>query len=250
MSKAAGYIPYEPQLHPVQWGDGIWTVDGPEVAYTLSGMTIPCPTRMTIVRLADGKVWLHSPIAFSPDLLASIEAIGPVAVVVAPNTLHHLFFAAWAKACPDAALFAAPGLGPRFGDAIANRPVAVLEDQLAASWRADIDLHVIELGTFCEAVFHHRASGTLIVTDLMQNFEARRVRNLLVRLILMAGGATGPNGRPSIEIRFAARRHRAALRRGVEQMLAWQPRSVILSHGLCYREDAMKEIKRAFAWID
>ena len=246
MSQAPGYMPYEPQLRPVQWSAGIWTVDGPEVAYRLSGMTIPCPTRMTVIRLADGSVWVHSPIACEPDLLAAIQAIGPVAAVIAPNTLHDLFFAAWAKACPDAALFASAGLS----DAIADRPATVLGDQPAAAWRDEIDVHVIDLGTFVEAVFHHRASGTLIVTDLMQNFEARRVRNPIVRLILMAGGATGPNGRPSIEIRFAARRHRAALRRGVEQMLAWQPRSVILSHGLCYRENAMQEIERAFAWLD
>jgi hypothetical protein len=36
------------------------------------------------------------------------------------------------------------------------------------------------------------------------------------------------------------------LRAGVEQMLAWEPSGIILSHGACYRTDAATEIKRAF----
>jgi hypothetical protein len=81
----------------------------------------------------------------------------------------------------------------------------------------------------------------------MQNFEARRIRNPLVRAVMVLGGAAGPNGRPSIEIRMAALRHRAALREGVRQMLAWQPSGIILSHGACYRAAASAQIRRAFA---
>lgn len=51
-----GYLPYEPQCRPVAWADDVWIVDGPEVGYRLAGLTVPCPTRMTVVRLADGTV--------------------------------------------------------------------------------------------------------------------------------------------------------------------------------------------------
>ncbi|WP_298174879.1 DUF4336 domain-containing protein [Novosphingobium sp.] len=232
-------------MRPVAWGPDIWTINGPEINYALGGASIPCPTRMTVVRLRDSGLWVHSPVCLTPEVTAQMAEIGPVAFVLAPNAFHYSSFSDWAQAFPDAVLYTAPGLDAK----IAPRSFEVLSEHLMASWRAEIDLHVFELGHFTEAVFFHRVSRTLIVTDLMQNFEAGRVRNPLVRFLLFAGGATGPNGRASIEIRLAARHHRAALRRGVDQMIAWQPASVILSHGKCYRTDAAAEIERAFRWI-
>lgn len=237
-----GYRPYEPQLCLIPWGEGIWTVNGPEVSYSLGGATIPCPTRMTLVKLHDGSLWLHSPVSCDPELVAAVSALGSVSAIVAPNTLHYTFLADWARAFPAASTYAAPNLNTK----IPHVAFSVLGEQHFDKWRGDIDLHLIALGSFTEVVFFHRPSRTLIVTDLMQNFEASRVQSALVRLLLMLGGATGPNGRPSIEIRLAALLHRAALRRGVEQMLAWGPTGIILSHGECYQTDGVAEIKRAF----
>jgi hypothetical protein len=242
MSHAAGYIPYEPQLVPVQWADNIWTVNGPEVSYPLWGLVIPCPTRMTIIRLPDGDLWIHSPVAWTPALGEAVNALGPVTAIIAPNTLHYSFLADWVSMFPSASAFGPPGLAVKVPDVA----FSVLDEQLLAHWRERIEPHVISLGHFIEVVFLHRASGTLIVTDLMQNFEAHRIRNPLVRLIMQLGGATGPNGKPSIEIRIAGVRHRKALKAGIRHMLAWQPSSIILSHGACYPTSGLDEIKRAF----
>lgn len=237
-----GYRPYSPQLRLIPWGEGIWIVNGPEVSYSLGGVTIPCPTRMTVIKLQDGSLWLHSPVSCDPDLVAAVSALGTVSAIVAPNTLHYTFLDDWVRAFPAALTYAAPHLNTK----IPNISFSVLGEQLYEKWRGDIDLHVVALGSFTEVVFFHRPSQTLIVTDLMQNFEARRVQSALVKMLLILGGATGPNGRPSIEIRLAALLHRAALRRGVEQMLAWEPAGIILSHGQCYQTGGVAEIKRAF----
>ena len=242
MPQSPGYLPYEPQLQPVPWGEEIWTVDGPEVSYALWGLTLPCPTRMTIIRLPDGGLWLHSPVACTPDLVAAVEGLGPVAAIIAPNVFHYTHLADWARAFPAASVHGVTGLAAK-APGIA---FSALDQQTAASWRNAIDVHVVRLGDLTEAVFLHRASGTLIVTDLMQNFEAQRIRNPLVRMVLQLGGATGPNGRPSVEIRLAALAHRKALREGVRQMLAWHPASIILSHGAPYRSNAAAEIEQAF----
>lgn len=242
MSQTPGYLPYEPQLRPIPWGENIWTVNGPEVSYSLGGVTIPCPTRMTVIKLQNGSLWLHSPVSCNPELVAAVSALGPISAIVAPNTLHYTFLADWVRAFPAASTYAAQSLSPK----VPHVAFAGLEEKLSAGWRDEIDLHAVELGSFEEVVFFHRVSRTLIVTDLMQNFEASRVQNALVRMLLILGGATGPNGRPSIEIRMAALFHRAALRRGVEQMLAWEPTGIILSHGECYQTDGVIEIKRAF----
>ncbi|MCP4006893.1 MAG: DUF4336 domain-containing protein, partial [bacterium] len=58
--------------------------------------------RMTVVRLPGPKLLLHSPIAATPDLVREVKALGPVAYIVAPNRLHHLFISEWQRACPDA----------------------------------------------------------------------------------------------------------------------------------------------------
>ncbi len=238
------YEPYEPQMSPVAWGQNIWTVDGPEVNYRLAGVTIPCPTRMTVVKLADGTLWLHSPVCYSAPLAMELDALGPVSVLVAPNSYHYLHIAAWAAAYPNAITFAAADVALKVK--VKAMPLTACD---AALWPGDVLHTVIELGSFTEAVFCHTSSRTLIVTDLMQNFEPCRVRSFTTRAILAAGGATGPNGRPSMEIRFAARQHRQALRVGVQQMLDWKPERIILAHGACYTSDALAEIERAFTWI-
>ncbi len=241
MTDAPGYLPYEPQLQLVPWAEDIWTVNGPEVSYRLWGLTLPCPTRMTIIRLPDGGLWLHSPVACVPELVAAVEALGPVVAIIAPNVFHYTHLADWARTFPDASVF-----GPNLAAKVPGIALTPLDQALAAPWTATIDLHVVALGSFTEVVFLHRASRTLIVTDLMQNFEAGRIRDPLVRTVMTLGGATGPNGRPSIEIRLAALAHRKALREGVRQMLAWQPAGIILSHGAPYRSNAIAEIEQAF----
>jgi hypothetical protein len=43
--------------------------------------------------------------------------------------------------------------------------------------------------------------------------------------------------------------HKDSLKRAVDQMIAWQPDRVIISHGRWYDTNATEELKRAFAWV-
>lgn len=51
--KRPAYRPYLPQCEAQQLDDDLWIVDGPEVGYRFAGLTLPCPTRMTIVRIGE-----------------------------------------------------------------------------------------------------------------------------------------------------------------------------------------------------
>jgi hypothetical protein len=52
----------------------IWIVDsGP-----LHAMGLAIPVRMTVLRLMNGEVWLHSPTRYDDRLRSEIERIGPV----------------------------------------------------------------------------------------------------------------------------------------------------------------------------
>ncbi len=244
--RAPGYAPYEPlgALKPVD--EDIWTVDGPEIVYSLGGLSIPCPTRMTVVRLAGGQLWLHSPTAFSAGLADHIRALGKIAFIVAPNTFHYAHAADWRTAFPDAEIHAPPRMPAKALQRIDAHEV--LTETAPAGWSADISQIVVDGDGFVEAVFFHHASRSLIVTDLMQNFEPARVRNPIVRALLRIGGASGPNGRASLEMRLAARSRRAEIAAAAERMIAWRPVRILLAHGRSYDADAAGEISRAFKW--
>ena len=72
-----------PELRP--FGPQIWTAEGPVVA--VAGFRYP--TRMAVIRLTDGSLFIWSPIALTPGLKTEVEALGQVTHIVAPNTLHE-----------------------------------------------------------------------------------------------------------------------------------------------------------------
>ncbi|MGR6874354.1 DUF4336 domain-containing protein [Pseudomonas sp. HK3] len=78
--------------------ENIWIFDGEAVNFYSFSFT----TRMTIVLLKNGDLWVHSPIRLESDLKAQVESLGRVKYLIAPNHLHHIFIEDWQKAYPDA----------------------------------------------------------------------------------------------------------------------------------------------------
>jgi hypothetical protein len=201
----------------------IWIADGANVPF----FGFPYPTRMTVVRLLDRSLWVCSPIALSSSLAEAVNALGPVRYLVSPNKLHHLFLKEWAHAWPDAKLYASPGLARRRRDLTLARE---LGDEADPAWATDID-QVIFHGSFAmkEVVFFHRASRSLIVTDLVQRFDPATLhgwRGILMRL----GGVVGPNGSTPRDWRLSFWNRRAA-RAALRKALAWNAQRMIIAHG-------------------
>ncbi|WP_246683019.1 DUF4336 domain-containing protein [Mesorhizobium sp. B2-8-3] len=201
---------------------------------------------MTVVRLRSGDLILHSPVALAPALRSAVELLGPVRFLVAPNSLHYWWLPDWKVAMPRAEVLAVRGLRER-----AKRPIAV--DRLlvgrASPWPAEIDLLVVRGDVLTEAVLFHRASQTLILTDLIENFEPGRIHSWFLRLLVRLAGAIDPDGKAPIDMRLSFFRRRRALRAAVRQMLAWQPERVIIAHGRWYDKDGAAELRRAFRWV-
>ena len=151
----------------VPFANELWLAEGPVVPF-LPGL--PYPTRMAVVRLAGGGLWVWNPVALDDGLAAEVDALGPVHDVVAPNKLHHLFVGEWKERYPAARLHAAPGLAKKRKDLSWD---AELGDEPAPSWAGEIDQVVFGGSLFLdEVVFFHRASRTALVTDLIQRFPA------------------------------------------------------------------------------
>lgn len=241
---------YEPlnALKPV--APGLWLADGPAIRMAIPGGHIPFPTRMTVVRLADGGLWCHSPIAPDAGLFEAIDALGPVRHLVSPNMLHYAHIAAWKQRYPDAVAWASPGVRERAaGQHIAVAFDADLDDAPPPDWAETLDqLHFRGSRVLEEIVFLHRDSGTLILTDLIENFEPSRLPAGM-RLLVRLAGSLDPDGKAPVDMRLTYFGRKRIARACLQRMLAWQPRRVILAHGRCYLQDGEAELRRAFRWL-
>ena len=56
------------------FAENLWIVDGPNVR----DMGVMFTTRMTVVKLADGSLWVNSPVSVPSDTLKRITELGPV----------------------------------------------------------------------------------------------------------------------------------------------------------------------------
>jgi len=66
--------PYEPINTLKPTSEGIWIVDGPIIRMKAGlGCTVPFQTRMTVIRLSNGGLWLHSPIALDEGLVKELK---------------------------------------------------------------------------------------------------------------------------------------------------------------------------------
>lgn len=236
---------YEPlnALKPV--APGLWLVDGPEVRFYRMGF----PTRMVVARLANGDLWLHSPVAYTQWLARDLEVQGRVRHLVSPNWIHYAGIPGWQTAYPNAVAWASPGVRER----AASRGVAVrwdrgLGETAPEDWAGEIDQMVVPGSrAHREVVFFHRASRTLILTDLIENFEPRKV-GFWSRPLLRAAGVLDPDGKAPADMRMSFFGGRRKLRAAVERMIGWAPDRVILAHGRWYDRDGVGELRRAFRW--
>ena len=79
----------------------VWIVDGPDVR----DMGVLFTTRMTVVKLTDGSMWVDSPVPVPFDTLKSISELGPIRYLVAATPRHVWRLVEWHTLFPDAQLW-------------------------------------------------------------------------------------------------------------------------------------------------
>ena len=241
---------YEPinTLKPA--GENLWLVDGPIVRMAFLGGTMPFPTRMVVVRLANGDLFLWSPTEPDDRLRAEIDALGPVRHLVSPNKIHYAHIATWKRAYPEATAWASPGVRERAAsqrvDVFFDADLGDLPEEV---WVKDLDQLIFRGGRFMEeVVFFHRKTRTLILADLIENFEAEKVGGLHGWLVRLAGAA-GPDGKAPIDLRLTFMGGKKEARSTFERMVGWEPEKVIMAHGRPYEREGTAELRRAFRWL-
>ena len=140
--------------------DGVWSIPAPLKV----GGLIALNTRMTIIRLANGDLWLHSLIPISVEIQQHVDKLGTVRHLIAPSCLHHLFIGEWMAAYPEAKSYAAKGLDKKRPELQFSVSLGAI---FSAAWRDEIEMLSVEgMPRVNEVIFYHRSSQTLMVSDL------------------------------------------------------------------------------------
>jgi hypothetical protein len=103
-------------------------------------------------------------------------------------------------------------------------------------------------GYLTEADFFHRKSKTLILTDLIENFEEEKVGGWFGRLAMKWSGVMHPHGSMPKDLRMTFSGHKDEIKKAVETMIGWAPDRIVIAHGRWYETNAVAELRRAFAW--
>ncbi len=234
-------------LKPV--AKNVWIVDGPEIRFGMPWPKFPFPTRMTVLRLANGELFIHSPTPLTPPLRAEIEGTGEVRFIIGPNRIHYWWIPEWKEAFPEAAVYLAPRMKEQAKQHIAFDGIPLV-DAAGYPWDAEVATLPIAGSYMTEVEFFHRESRTLILTDLVENFEPEKVGSFFKRLLTWVGGVSPPHGGLPRDLRLTFTwRHKHQLRMAVQTMLAWNPERVILAHGRWYEKNGANELRSAFHWL-
>jgi hypothetical protein len=218
--------------------EGVWLATAP---VRILGM--PLTTTMTVLRLGDGTLVVHSPVPLTPDLRAAVEAIGTVAHLYAPNTFHHLSLGEWAAAFSSARVHAPAGLAKKRPDLRMDRVHASAPEPAFAGVVDEMPIAGFRLE---ETVLLHRPSRTLVVTDLVQNVG--RPEHPWARLYTRAMGFYDRVAL-SRAIRLVGFSDRAAARRSIEAVLASPFERLVVGHGDPVATNAREVLAAAYAWL-
>ncbi|RUO87583.1 DUF4336 domain-containing protein [Corallococcus sp. AB018] len=229
-------MPMPPDTAPRQLTEDVHVFDAP---FSLFG--IPVGGRMTVLRLPDGGLWVHSPVAFTPERRAAVAALGPVRFLVAPNLFHHLHLPDWAAAFPDARVVAPKGLRAKQP---ALRIDLELEDLPDPAWAPVLDqMNVRGMPQLNEFLFFHRPSRTALVTDLA--FHYAHSEGFKLRAYLWLDGVLGRFAAPRFLRLFT--KDPEAVRASLQRALEWDVERVVVCHGQVLERGGQKALHDAFS---
>lgn len=229
MSKLTEFVP-----------DTIWILD-----YPVRYFAIDLTARMSVIRLADGRLILHSPGPIDADLRDEIRVLGDPAAIVAPGSFHYLHVPSAQQAFPEARTFLCPGIEIKRPDLQFD---GFLSDTPPDDWKDEIGLCLVRGNrVMWEVAFLHRASRTLLLVDLIENIgDATPDTDWKLKFWWKLVFRMWNRARPAPEYQMGWKDKQAACA-SLERILDWDFERIILSHGENILCDADKVAREAWA---
>lgn len=240
---------YEPINEYKPFAPGIGIVDGPFEYLTMAGVKLPLPftTRMTVVQLRSGDLFLHSPIALDVELARHLQSMGSIGHLVSPNQFHYAHVGEWSCAFPEAITWGSSAARRRArARGVELRLDRELVSSAPAEWRDEIDQTAVPGGIFGEIVFFHKASRTLILTDTIINLELDKISEPWRSSARMTG-MYYPSGQLFFGMRLPFLLQRGKTRAAIKKILSWEPERIVLSHGRCFESGGTRVLKHLFS---
>ena len=198
--------------------ENIWLLRYP---LTLLGMQIG--RNVSVIRLASGKLLIHSTAPFTAADVAKIRTLGEPAWLLEATRFHDSCAEEGRSAFPDVAYLVPepfPGRDKLRASVLIGAP---------AEWAGELELRRIDgMPNVQEHAVYHPPSRTLIVGDLLFNFPqnatwwTRFVARWILRLDRLVG--------MSLVFRSMIR-DKAAFHRSMADIFAWDFDRVIVGHG-------------------
>jgi hypothetical protein len=219
-------------LNPI--AEGLWTVAGHFRTPLFIGSV-----RMTVLAGDDGLV-LHSPVALTAADVEAIAAVGRVAAILAPNTMHYQSLNAAAGAFPAARVFVPEGLDKKTTLPPRAEPIS---RQHPPELPIGIEHYIFDRHAIHECVLFHRPSRTLVTADLLYNYQREHGTGEKTFF-----GLLGCYGSPKVAFyhRFALP-DRSAVRELVDRVREWAPQRIVMGHGRIVEDTGAAEVF-AHAW--
>src|SRR3569833_1042485 len=223
--------------------DNIWNADT-----DIPLGRIQLPVRMTVIRLGNGALLLHSPIPYSIALRRELELVGRIEWLVAPSIAHWMYVKEWQKAVPQAVTFAVPGLRLRQQvQASGMRIDRELSDEAPAQWNGEIEVVLLSAPWYAECALFHVASRTLVLTDVVQNIDpsslppaARAVGRLL--------GNTQPRAMAPVYLRALLRLGGRGFQRAAARLVSFAAERVVFAHGQWFDRNGRARLQHSLRW--
>lgn len=216
--------------------DGVWVESGP-----VSFHGLQLASTMTVLRLADGSLLVHSPLTLTAARRAEVSALGRVAELYAPNTFHHLRLGEWSAVFPEARVHAPEALASKRPDLKIDR----FHDREDCSF-AGLDEVPIRGFRLRETALVHRSSRSAVVADLVHNVG--RPEHMWTKLYAKTMGFYDRVAL-SRALRWTSFDDRRAARRSVDALLAHPFESLIVGHGEPIAHDAHEALQAAMTHL-
>ncbi|MEO0409213.1 MAG: DUF4336 domain-containing protein [Cyanobacteria bacterium P01_A01_bin.135] len=222
----------------------LWTTAQP-----LRFLGLEVGARMTVVRLSSGELVLISPVSLTESLCSSLDKLGTVAHIIAPNLFHHLFVGQAQTRYPQAKIWGVEGLRDKRPDL----KIDALLDQ-TGTFAGELDylpfagFEVIlprGIATVNETVFFHRPSRTLILTDIAFNFDSSN--SLGTQLAARVLGSYNKL-KPTLLEKWGTR-DKSKVETSVQQVMAWDFERVVPAHGSVIDVGGKAAFQAGYEWF-
>lgn len=203
--------------------------------------------RMTVLRLANNNLLVHSPCEIDPITREEIAALGSVEFIFVPGNYHYFYATSAQAAFPEAELFICPGVEEKLPDLKYD---GVLADEPDPRWENDLEQVVVKGNRLMwEVAFYVKETKTLLLVDLIENFtdhtrDASWTLKLWMRFIFRMW--KNPKPAPEYQMGWI---DKPAATRSIEKILSWGFDNIIVSHGDLIERDAIALARRAWASV-